>query len=366
VARIPGYTDGDGKRQRYDGNGDPVNQAVTLRVKANQDGTRTAGYGGLQHCGSVWACPVCSATIATTRARDIARVLRWALDQGYSASMMTLTLRHFKGQKLRDVWSAVSKGWAAATGGKRWMAEQAQYGLEGWIKAVEATHGANGWHVHLHVLMIWQEADTEVAESDARDLAERMHRRWTAAVQRAGFDSLRDHGGLDVRMASLDPEANGLHQYFTKMAFEISGGYAKEAKGKGRAPFQVLADFFATGLVDDLDIWHEWEDGSRRRRQIAWSDGIRDRAGLEEEVSDEDAANADMPADEAIKLHPNTHAALSRAPWLACELLEVAEDGGLDAACEWLDRHGLLWHSRHYVAGPVKAPHNSLPDEVRS
>ena len=47
---------------------------VALVVIDTPDGRR-AGFGGLVTCGSVWACPVCAAKVATKRAEDLAAVL---------------------------------------------------------------------------------------------------------------------------------------------------------------------------------------------------------------------------------------------------------------------------------------------------
>lgn len=45
----------------------------TLAVTENGDGTRTAGYGGLATCGSVWVCPQCAAKIVPGRADELSR-----------------------------------------------------------------------------------------------------------------------------------------------------------------------------------------------------------------------------------------------------------------------------------------------------
>lgn len=273
---------------------------------------------------------------------------------------MTLTVRHHKGHRLKEQWDAVAAGWKAATGGKQWVKQQERYGLEGWVKVVETTHrDAHGWHVHLHVLLIWNRPDSDEVQRSARELAERMHDRWSSKLEGLGFESWRDSGGLDVRMASLDPASNGLHEYFTKMAFEVSGGYAKQARGKGRAPFQILADVFdADGddperLARDFELWEEWERGSKKRKQMAWSKGLHERAGLGEEQPDDMVvdefgnlvpATPDLPEDEVINLTPLTWAKLSRDPWACIRILEVAEDGGMSAACAWLDERGLRWY----------------------
>ena len=57
-------------------------------------------YAGLATCGSIWACPVCSAKIRNTRAEEIsAAAARWDL-AGNSVYMITLTAPHDLGMKL--------------------------------------------------------------------------------------------------------------------------------------------------------------------------------------------------------------------------------------------------------------------------
>jgi hypothetical protein len=109
------------------------------------------------HCGSVWACPVCAAKIATRRAEEVAEVMRIALERGCAASMVTLTMRHHQGQSLADCWAALSKGWRAVTTGTQWTTDADAAGLVGWVRAVEVTQGKNGWHVHVHALLIWEQ-----------------------------------------------------------------------------------------------------------------------------------------------------------------------------------------------------------------
>lgn len=200
-----------------------------LRLTAADKGGNVAGLSGLAHCGSVWACPVCAAKIATRRAEELADVMRVALERGCAASMVTLTMRHHQGQSLADCWAALSKGWRAVTTGKQWTTDADAAGLVGWVRAVEVTQGSNGWHVHVHALLIWEQA---IDQERADVVGQRMWQRWTRALRRNGFDSLMDSGGLDVRMATLKPgAASGLHEYFTKLAHEITGGQAKLARG---------------------------------------------------------------------------------------------------------------------------------------
>lgn len=309
-----------------------------LRLTVDPKGGNVAGFSGLVTCGSVWSCPVCAAKIATRRADELADFMRFALEQKCKATLVTLTMRHHEGQTLRSCWDALSAAWQAVVSGKQWVGDSAAFGLRGWVKAVEVTRGRNGWHVHIHALMIW---DRPVTLQVARHVADRMWRRWNAALTRRGFDSLRDQGGLDVRMATLIPGGFGLHEYFVKLSHEITGGQAKLAKGGGRTPFQMLSNALATGEAADVHAWWEWEQASHGRRQIAWSKGLREWAQLAGEQTDEEIADEQLQGDEVLFLDLDSWRALRVDPGRICDLLEVTEDSGYPAAMGQLKRWGL-------------------------
>ena len=320
-----------------------------LRLTETKTGN-VAGFSGLATCGSVWACPVCAAKIATRRAEDLADVMRYGLERGCSASMVTLTIRHHRGQSLRECWAAVTAGWRAVTTGKQWTTDADGAGLVGWVRAVEVTQGKNGWHVHVHALLIW---DSTLPDEEADIIGQRMWQRWTRAVRRKGFDSLLRSAdgkrvGVDVRKASLDPAAQGgtgLHEYFTKLAHEVTGGQAKLAQGQGRTPFQLL-DRAVLGLADDVELWHEWESASKGRRQMEWSRGRRDLrawAGLGDEETDEEIAGAELDGPDLLLLYPESWQTLRQSPEQVCDLFDAAERGGFDAARQLLDLWSLPW-----------------------
>lgn len=301
-------------------------------------GGPVAGLSGLATCGSVWACPVCSARIATVRAGDLADVMRYAFRQGCEAAMVTLTMRHHQGQTLGQCWNALMTAWKAVTSGKSWVADRTTMAVRGWVRVVEVTKGEHGWHVHVHVLLIF---DQPALPSELRGLADRMWRRWNAALLRNGFDSVRGVG-TDIRKASLRPGVSGgLHEYFVKLSHEITGGHAKLARGSGRTPFQILSDALDAGEKADLEAWWEWESVSRGRRQIAWSKGLRQWAGVGAEQTDEEIAGADLEADDMLFIEPASWRAMRHRPGEVCELLEVTEDGGYSAAKRWMIDRGF-------------------------
>ncbi len=287
----------------------------TVGVITNPDGSRSAAYGGLTTCGSVWVCPVCAGKIATRRADDLATVMRAVDDAGGSAFMLTLTMRHDRGDRLglsredrsrraeledraamRDVaeangwdvderaaeaeeieladihsregvWDVLGYAWSSVTSGSVWTKDAESFGgLLGWARAVEATWSErNGWHLHIHVLLCFGEQVS--ADLVAASVGARMFGRWRRALERKGYSASEEHG-WDLRRAQLGD--GDLADYFVKMAHEVTSGHRKESTGSrgGRTPMQLLGEAVDTYEVDALARWWEWERASEGRRQL--------------------------------------------------------------------------------------------------
>ena len=373
----------------------------TLGVITNPDGSRSAAYGGLTTCGSVWVCPVCAGKIATRRADDLATVMRAVDDAGGSAFMLTLTMRHDRGNRLglsredrsrraeiedraamRDVaeangwdvderaaeaeeieladiraregvWDVLGCAWSSVTSGSVWIKDAESFGgLLGWARAVEATWSErNGWHLHIHVLLCF--AEQVSADLVAASVGARMFGRWRRALERKGYSASEEHG-WDLRRAQLGD--GDLADYFVKMAHEVTSEHRKESKGSrgGRTPMQLLGEAVDTYEVASLARWWEWEQASEGRRQLTWSTGRRDLrayAGLGMEATDEEIAEEDQDADVRIGLTADGWDWLRRTH-REPELLTVAERYGLDGARHWLHLHGLTWTEATPSPGP--------------
>jgi Replication protein len=308
-----------------------------LRITGEPE-SRVAGYAGLVTCGSVWACPVCAAKIAARRASELSSVMRTVLTAGGSASLITLTMRHHQGHKLKDLWQALSSAWHGVISGKQWTEDQELGGLLGWVRVVEATHGRNGWHLHIHALVCWKRS---VSLPLAQDIGHRMWQRWTKVLERRGLTSWKHRGGVDVRMASL--QTDNLSRYFTKLAREITSSHTKQSRG-GRSPFGIVTDGLRTGDAADLDLWAEWEHASFGRRQLTWSLGEHDLRKLAQvaEQSDEEIAEEDLAGEDLIALPYLTWTALLQHE-LTTDLLDAAEISGVEGACTFLAIRDLEW-----------------------
>lgn len=118
----------------------------------------------LQHCGSVWACPVCSAQILELRARRLAAIVDEWRARGGQLAMVTLTLSHDRSDSLADLWNDLQDSWTAILATPAWRAAQDRYGVvldEGTTVALDS-----GAFVDF--------LDRSIAESDKPDHVERL------------------------------------------------------------------------------------------------------------------------------------------------------------------------------------------------
>lgn len=326
-----------------------VRQDKTVAVRhAIRDGRASVGYAGLYTCGSVWACPVCSAKIARHRQGEIEQTCAWWERQGGTLAMATFTVSHRRGQSLKSVWKAVTDGWHEITSGRAWKRNSATFGIEGWIRVLEVTHGANGWHVHVHTLFLLHHG---LAQFEQHALSAALLGRWRTGIGKHGF-SASSRRGVDLRQLHGADPARVLADYFTKGVYspdgtaaavaglELARGDLKETRSGGsRTPFRILYDLLEYGDADDAELWAEWEQGSYRKRQMAWSKGLRELVRITDK-SDEDIAADELGSadDDVLVLTAET---VTATRYVRHELLDALEARGLPGLRDWLHVRGL-------------------------
>lgn len=297
-------------------------------------------------CGSVWLCPVCSAKILAERAAETRDMIKSLRRQGRDVGMATFTMSHHAGQSLAQCWDAQSYAWSKVTSGRGWTADKIRYGALEWMRAAEVTVGANGWHCHIHCLIVF---DGPTSYAMGRELAESMWQRWESALRRKGFDAVRDFASFDVDGAgglnyrAADGAVEQLGDYFNKAtADEAVYGMLKHARGENLTPFEVARAFVDTGDADLLDRWQEWARFAVGRKQLTYSQGFRALAGVGDELTDEQIAEADVGSEDVVFL-PGESWREIRDSSLVVDLLEVAEVGGRAVLVQWLHEHGLAY-----------------------
>ncbi len=319
---------------------------VTMRLRES-----IAGYSGLQHCGSVHSCPVCSATILVHRALEIGAVLAQAVAQGHVLGFVTFTMRHRLHEPLVALWDAAGAAWKRSTGGKGWVAVQGAYGVVGWVRVWEVTDGRNGWHVHVHFVVVLAPGST-AADLDA--VAGGMYSRWSAGLVAAGREAPRLQG-QEWHLATGDAASSDLADYLFKVAGQAHGQDQGAAFGlelththSGRARsdlatkpvWSILERLVQTGEADAMRRWHEWEAGSKGRRQVGWSKDLRARfaptlvEATDDEVVDREIGSA---SDDVVAFTRAGWDRLVSMPYLLPMMLDALEDGGVALLRQRLD-----------------------------
>jgi hypothetical protein len=284
----------------------------------------TAFYAGLTTCGSVWACPVCSAKIQERRRAEIGLAMERARAEGLQPVMVTLTHPHRAWHRLEGMLEQQADALRRLRSGKAWQGIKARHGFQGLIRSLEVTHGKNGWHPHTHELwFVSRHCDAEALRLD-------VARRWRAACQRAG---LLDEGDAGFDEHSVDVRGwCDTSDYLAKMDDQSHWGADRElAKGaskgsKGVHPFGLLTRH-RDGCERSGRLFVEYATATRGKRQLFWSQGLKARWGIEELSDQEVNDRQDNPADVLGRLRPADWQVIRRYGYQA-PVLEAAEDGG--------------------------------------
>jgi hypothetical protein len=300
-----------------------------------------ARVSGIRRCGSPWACPLCAPTVREGRAREIDCGVAAHLANGGGAVMATCTMPHDYGDKLSRSLSTVKASWRRVCSGKAWLTLKGRLGIVGQIKALEITHGPNGWHPHVHVLVL-TERPLEVASQ--QELRRFIFDRWSARCVALGFRAPSWERGCDVRPVT---SAGDLSRYLTKVkdgwgvGLELARSDLKQGRGAGyRSPWQIIADATETGDVADLALWHEYEQATFGSKAITWSPKLRALLlGSDDEVTDDELAAADDLTDDEspLVLIPSALWAGLVAVGACPDLYRALETGGAGGAGRFLD-----------------------------
>ena len=278
-----------GRMLHNDAVGDPDDGQGVRIVRREVDGRMVAHYQGLMTCGSVWSCPRCSAVIAHTRSAEIGAAVRECYRQGGRVYLLTLTMRHSAGDRLADLWDALSSGWRSAFGTRKWTGQRARlterngrlvelpamtgdaelFDVAGMTRVVEATYGSpqrggHGWHLHIHALVfsastmrsaLRQELPVWVAPGLDREwlarnvFAARVHDRWSAGLRKLGYGA--GSVAVDVREVADDGAeyvgrylAKATYDAAAKVGVEVAAGQVTKTgrTDRNRTPFELLAD----------------------------------------------------------------------------------------------------------------------------
>ncbi|MBC6805864.1 hypothetical protein CRD17_01355 [Corynebacterium sp. LK30] len=208
-----------------------------------------AQLGAVGHCGKVHACPECSAQICRHRREEVTTALEGFYDsdpdQRKRVYLVTLTVRHNHSESAISVRHGIEKGWRALMANHTTKKMRKSGFLHGVIRTIEATYGGNGWHFHIHAVVM---LDLERDPYDGRG-HHILQRRWLEVWERGTLRKLASGklGGVpDARYGvKFDLIQKGdlqsLVEYITKMGQTVPKGVAKAAKVQQKQEFRAHA-----------------------------------------------------------------------------------------------------------------------------
>lgn len=316
---------------------------VGVSVQRGSDGN--CWYTGLATCSSVWECAVC----AHRRKRSVANEIQGVVHawqnrgvEGATAYMLTLTVRHGWNDDLARLHSDVMAAWKRFQQGKSWKVFKARYGVET-IRSVEVTHGPNGFHPHIHCLVLVDRplpSEPEYAPDDEHvpcGSPAWFKRRWEAAVLHAMAEKhmpRREYGAVISPAHRAD--------YLSKMSLELADPSASKTVGEEhRTPWQILGDAWERrDSADNIDrwLWRKYAAAMAGRRFVAYSKGLRSIRDVVRHQLEVDEAAEHEAATEAAFIWRDDWDRAREVPWFRPMLLDAAESGSSERVRAVLSR----------------------------
>lgn len=280
------------------------------RVQVYRTADKSAArFANLVTCGSVWACPICSAKVTEKRRAELQAALNSWHRQGGAVYMQTLTFPHEADMPLEELKKKFAKALQSFKNSRDYKRISTNHGRIGSVRSLEITHGVNGWHPHTHELIF-----AKPGMLDDRQAMNDLRMAWIAAVFKAG---LGEKGKLDAMLEhAFDFQgAEKAAQYVAKfgkevdewnVARELTKSHAKiGARNIGgnvhATPFQLLL-WYMNGDDQSGAKFVEYAKSFEGARMLFWSPKLRATLALGDEQSDDDLAAAEekMPEEEHV------------------------------------------------------------------
>lgn len=268
---------------------------ITLKISNSDSQSNGASLSGVQTCGSVWACPVCSARIAMQRGKEIGYVIDEMIKTGHIPLMMTNTASHKKDTHLPTFIKKFGDAWRMFTQSRKWRNLKNTLGIKHSIKAIEATHTRqNGFHHHQHgILFAHADKINSMKPFQVQDWQASVTELWLHCLDKNGLSGSKGRA-LDIQMSG-DVKKDYLSKLglldgdTTNLDYELTAGRNKTYKG--RNIWQILQSA-RLGNEADAKLYIQYVQAYDGKNWITYSRGLKDLVNLEdmpdEEVAEEE------------------------------------------------------------------------------
>ena len=251
--------------------------------------TKKAFYNGLMVCGSVWACPVCAAKIAEKRRLELQQAFNVHKEKGGFIALLTLTFSHKKTDKLKDTLKKFTNATNKMFSGRAYQDIRLIMNIIGRVRVFEVTYGQNGFHPHVHIAIFYEN------ETDLDKMKKRMYELWSKACEKVGLTSTKKYG-LDLQSGEHAQEYLSKHGTWS-LEQEMSKAHIKVAKNESMTPFDFLRNYLISEDVKYLKLFKEYLECFKGKRQIQWSQGLKQLFNITDKSDDELATEKIEEAD---------------------------------------------------------------------
>ena len=241
---------------------------------------------GLMRCGSASACVVCSARVAKGRGEWLSEIFNKALERDETISMLTLTVRHKRGDDLRSLLAAMEQSYRNLQGTHAFKELRKKYNAK-FVRVTEVTHGKNGFHPHFHIAIIHSKGvDFGLYRSEITSI-------WSKWLQNAGLLAPIDEKAVNiVENATNEQRAWYLTKSNGLSSLEVTNGKYKISKGENLSIWQLHA-LAVSGEWRAAEIWREYETSIYKKRIFVVSRGMQEEYGVYMK-SDEEMAKDEL------------------------------------------------------------------------
>lgn len=265
--------------------------AANAVVKCSRE-SKTCYLYGVMRCGSVWVCPVCAAKIANKRRAELSTAMLISKRSDIHVAHITATIPHGFGDDLDKLSEDMSSAWSAMHAGRNRTILGHDIGKIGTIRSFEITYGANGFHPHFHALLFHD------GTQSLEEIERRYKARWDYQCQRLGLGKPSPIHGLTVQ------DGTKASDYVAKWGIEseMTQSHTKTGKSGSLTPWDLSRLSMEGGSDAEryAQLFRIYADATKGRRQLYWSNGLRERLGMLDELPDEQIAQEGATDDEIV------------------------------------------------------------------
>lgn len=216
------------------------------------------------HCRNKHACPECMRYQYSKLDKDLRACLDWwCTDRSVYTQTLTLPNRNkslvYKHQDLRKAWTELGKT-------KAFKKLRDKYGMTQYLRIAEDSLKLKGSFPHFHLTWFFS---SKLAEAEMQDFCEQLAELWVKAANKAGI-----RGAQAIRQwyGSIKGGNKSYVQYLTKHGyFDLSFDPKNANSTLGLKPLDFLRVLQATGEIEYLEVWLEYEQATRGLHRVQTS-----------------------------------------------------------------------------------------------